>query len=165
MSGNDITLEDRLLQNGCIVMYRSPFLMEEHSCELVRSGWGFKEIYVAGEGSHNEFYDQVSLQLQFPAYFGRNLDALNDCLRDLSFPESRRLAFGLNRFDLLAQQDSAFAHAVLDIFAGMERRCLMRNERILFLVQSSNPDLHFPPVGSTAVGWNFKEWLDSDRKK
>ena len=165
MSEDTITLENRLLQNGCIVMYYSPFLMEQHSCELVLAGWTFKEIYAASKGSQNEFFDQVSMQLDFPDYFGRNLDALNDCLSDIVLPESRRLAFGLTRFDLLAQQSADFAHAVLDIFARMERSCLMRNERILLLIQSSNPNLNFPPVGGTPVLWNFKEWHNADRMK
>ena len=165
MSENETSLESRLLQNGCVVMYHNPFLMEEHSSELVRSGWKFQEIYLANDGSHEEFYDHVSMQLGFPDYFGRNLDALNDCLKDVVLPEGGRLALGLIRFDLLAQKDASFAHAVLDILAGMERRCLMKNERILLLVQSSDPDLHFPPVGGTPVLWNFKEWLNAHRTK
>ncbi|WP_291079905.1 barstar family protein [Dietzia sp. UBA5065] len=33
-------------------------------------------------------YDETSAALQFPDYFGRNLDALDECLRDLDLPES-----------------------------------------------------------------------------
>jgi RNAse (barnase) inhibitor barstar len=35
--------------------------------------------------SKDEFYDAVAAALSFPAWFGRNLDALHDCLRDLSW--------------------------------------------------------------------------------
>lgn len=165
MQENHNKLENRLLQNGCVVLYQSPFLLEAHSSELASSGWKFTEVYVAKDGRPEEFFDQVAMMLEFPGYFGRNLNALNDCMGDIAFPESGRLALGLTRFDLLAHTDPAFAHAVLDIFAGVERQYLLEGKRILFLVQSSDPDLNFPVVGSSPVGWNFEEWLDSKRKK
>ena len=31
-------------------------------------------------------YDYLTEELAFPAYFGRNLDALHDCLTDISAP-------------------------------------------------------------------------------
>ena len=33
-------------------------------------------------------YDETSAALQFPEYFGRNLDAVDECLRDLDLPEA-----------------------------------------------------------------------------
>jgi RNAse (barnase) inhibitor barstar len=164
MPDDETTLEHRLLQNGCVVLYLNPFLMEEHSGLLVQSGWQFKEVYVGETGTINEFFDHVAMALEFPDYFGRNLDAFRDCLSDLTFREGLKLAFGLTRFDLVAKQDAAFANAVLDIFAEVERHCLMEGGRVLFLVQSSDPDIHFPVVGATPVLWNFEEWLDSKRK-
>lgn len=29
------------------------------------------------------FHDDIAIKLDFPNYYGRNLDALNDCLREL----------------------------------------------------------------------------------
>ena len=165
MHTDNTTLEGRLLQNGCVVMYHSPFLMEEHSGALVSSGWRFKEIYLADKGTQEELFEQVALMLDFPDHFGRNLDAFRDCLSDLDFYGNARLALGLERFHVLAHRDPAFAHAVLDIFAESERRCLMEGKRVLFMVQSDDPDLNFPQVGATPVLWNFEEWLDSKRKK
>jgi len=34
-------------------------------------------------GTRQALYDEVSAALQFPAYFGENWDALNDCVKDL----------------------------------------------------------------------------------
>lgn len=164
MSDNEHLLESRLLQNGCVVLYHSPFLLETHSGLLVRQGWQFKEISVANTGAEEEFYDQVSLALDFPGYFGRNLNAFRDCLWDIAFPANGRLALGLIRFDLVAKHSNEFAHAVLDICAEAERSWLMEGKRVLFLVQSSDPDLTLPPIGAINAGWNFEEWLDSKRK-
>ena len=37
-------------------------------------------------GSAEAVYDYLEKELSFPAYFGRNLDALHDCLTDVSSP-------------------------------------------------------------------------------
>jgi RNAse (barnase) inhibitor barstar len=158
-------LESRLLQNGCVVLYYSPFQMEAHADLLCSIGWRFKEVLVAESGTQEEFYDQLSLMLEFPSYFGRNLNAFRDCLGEINFPESGRLALQLVRFDAVARRDARFAHAVLDILAESERRWLMQSRRILFMVQSSNPDLTFPGVGASPVLWNFEECQDSARKR
>lgn len=37
-------------------------------------------------GTAEAVYDYLEKELSFPAYFGRNLDALHDCLTDVSSP-------------------------------------------------------------------------------
>ena len=37
-------------------------------------------------GSAEAVYDHLQKELSFPAYFGRNLDALHDCLTDIGSP-------------------------------------------------------------------------------
>ena len=37
-------------------------------------------------GSAEAVYDYLQKELSFPAWFGRNLDALHDCLTDVSSP-------------------------------------------------------------------------------
>ena len=37
-------------------------------------------------GTADAVYDYLAEELSFPTYFGRNLDALHDCLTDLSSP-------------------------------------------------------------------------------
>ena len=37
-------------------------------------------------GTADAVYDYLTEELHFPAYFGRNLDALHDCLTDVSSP-------------------------------------------------------------------------------
>ena len=37
-------------------------------------------------GSAEAVYDHLQKELSVPAYFGRNLDALHDCLTDISSP-------------------------------------------------------------------------------
>ena len=37
-------------------------------------------------GTPEAVYDYLTRELAFPAYFGRNLDALHDCLTDVATP-------------------------------------------------------------------------------
>ena len=37
-------------------------------------------------GTADAIYDHLTAELSFPAWFGRNLDALHDCLTDIGTP-------------------------------------------------------------------------------
>jgi RNAse (barnase) inhibitor barstar len=158
-------LETRLLQCGCVALYYNQLLWKQDSAELVSHGWQFQHIYTAQLGNLDEFYDQVASALEFPSYFGRNLNALRDCLRDLVFLKPGCLALGLDCFDVFVRNDRDLAHAVLDVFASMEREFLLNGHRLLLMVQSNDPDLFFPKVGGFDVCWNPEEWLDARRTK
>ncbi len=51
---------------------------------LRRSGWTFAHLEGADVVTVEGFHDAIAAALAFPAYYGRNLDALNDCLRDVA---------------------------------------------------------------------------------
>ena len=46
-----------------------------------------------------DFYTQIAKDLHFPDYFGKNLDALNDCLGDLSWLEHNQVHIVLTHYD------------------------------------------------------------------
>lgn len=55
-----------------------------------------KRIFLSGIKSMQDFHDLVQSTLEFPRYYGRNLDAFWDCLTDL--PRNTRIEFiGLER--------------------------------------------------------------------
>jgi RNAse (barnase) inhibitor barstar len=41
--------------------------------------------------TRDELLDQIAIGLRFPEYFGRNWDALDECLRDLHWIEAMRI--------------------------------------------------------------------------
>lgn len=45
-----------------------------------------------GLSGKTKLLDALRVALEFPAYFGRNWDALSDCLQDMSWIQSRRVA-------------------------------------------------------------------------
>jgi RNAse (barnase) inhibitor barstar len=60
-----------------------------------------------------EFYVQINAALRFPDYFGANLDALYDCLCDLSWLEQKHVVLIFTRAELLLSQAKADEKAAL----------------------------------------------------
>ncbi len=69
-----------------------------------------------------EFYDTMAKVFRFPDYFGRNLDALEECLNDLFVDRSKayRLLI-VNGDQLLCESDERTVNAVFDILAGVPK--------------------------------------------
>lgn len=59
--------------------------------------------------------------------------------------------------------DRRTAQILLDIFAYQARCAILIGNRIIYLVQSNDPQLSFEPVGAMPVMWNDAEWLNSKR--
>jgi hypothetical protein len=87
----------------------------------------------------------------FPNYYGRSLDAWNDCLSDLPVPELGGVALVLRRFDSYSNGSGAAlmhsgrmeAEVILDILAGTARYFLVFGRRCVTLVQTDDPKARF----------------------
>ncbi|MFC7613657.1 barstar family protein [Actinokineospora soli] len=62
--------------------------------------------------SRSDFYEAVAAALEFPEWFGHNLDALYDCLTDLSWLPPGEHVLVWARPDVLAQIDPAGSRAI-----------------------------------------------------
>jgi hypothetical protein len=118
-----------------------------------------------------ELHRDIAAALDFPGYYGRNLDALNDCLRDVvtydygTSREATGLVLVFTGYDAFAGRCPRAAQTVLDILADRARSAALIGHRMCCLVQSNDPTIRFDPVGAMPVMWNDAEWLDSDRKQ
>ena len=101
--------------------------------------------------------------MNFPAYYGRNLDALNDCIGDMEIAEEGGRVLVFNRYDSFAAKVPDVAWSVLDILESNSRRLLLLGRRLIVLVQSDDPRISFERVGGRPVSWNMREWLNSSR--
>lgn len=78
--------------------------------------------------SREQLHDTLAQQLAFPAHYGRNLDALYDCLTDLTEDVELRLV----------HREELFAH--LGVYADV-LQALLRD------ACAENPRLHFTMEG------------------
>jgi len=72
----------------------------------------------AGVGTRDQLFDVLSGELNFPSYFGRNWDALWDCLGDLSWIDRRRVIIA---HEAVPDLDPATLRSYLELLA----QCVM----------------------------------------
>lgn len=69
-----------------------PFTFVDDPAALpVEAGVVEARIAVGEAGHKKALLEALALALRFPGYFGHNWDALEECLRDLSWIEARRV--------------------------------------------------------------------------
>lgn len=148
-------LDYSLVKNSFVTLFWRPSLLDETVVWLRGSAYDVVEFDAASWGSADDMYDDFSATLGFPDYFGRNLDALNDCIGDVASGDYgwRRDATGLvlvlRGFETFATVDRKTAQMVLDILAGQARSALLIGNRMMCLVQSNDPRLVFEPEPPT----------------
>jgi hypothetical protein len=134
---------------------------------------GFRIVHLAANGwtTERDMHRTIAAALQFPDYYGHNLDALNDCLGDVACfgpyddaAEGTGLMLSFTDYDHFAAASPRAAQIVLDIIADQARRAAVVQRRFFALVHSNDPDIRFEPIGAVPVMWNSDEWLDSKRR-
>lgn len=157
------SLDWTLLQNGWINLYRKPEILEKDMDWLVEYGYKIYRVKCGHWSSKEVALKDLGIVLDFPDYYGHNLDAFNDCLSDLEVPADTGAVIVLLRYDRFAEVDSELAHQILDIIADNARLFMLFGQRLVTLAQTNDPNLSFAPVGSTSVDWNRHEWLIKNR--
>jgi hypothetical protein len=159
-----------LAQNSFVSMFFRRSMLEDFAGWLREQGYQLVEVDCQEPRDSTEMLVALGRAFSFPEYYGRNLNALNDCMRDVAgyhygaLDSATGTVLILNRYDAFAALDGNAAHAILDIFAGQARSAALIGHRMLCLVQSNDPRLTFEPVGAMPVIWNPREWLDSSRR-
>lgn len=110
---NDQQLDWTILRDGGVALYCKPEILTQDLNWLESKGYGIVS-FEAGEWSCEEqMHLELKSALSFPDYYGRNLDALNECIcEDLVVPDEGGLVLVFRSYD-------SFASAVqLDMRAG-----------------------------------------------
>ena len=110
-------------------------------------------------------HQNLKTALNFPDYYGENLNAFADCLGDMYNKRYSGLILVFRRYDNFVEEDGKFAEAILDSIARESRVWLLTGQKLIGLIQSDNPDLDFPELGGIRPSWNGIEWLNENRKK
>jgi len=161
---NDLErLDWRLLQNGCINLYWRSKILNEDVSWLEKHCYQINSMDCSGWDNLNVLHDAFAEELKFPDWYGKNLDALNDCLSDLEIAMEGGRVIVLRGFDGVAAKIPEAAQGVMHILAKNARRFLLFGKRLIVLVQSDDPKISFDPVGAQPVGWNPRERLNKNR--
>jgi hypothetical protein len=159
-----------LIRDGVVTLFWRERLFEDALAELRAMGYKVVELDAAASVDVQAFLVAVGKAFDFPDYYGRNLDALNDCLRDVatfdygSDPDSTGTVVAFRHYDRIVSMDASRAEAVLDILTDRARDGLLIGHRMMVLIQSDDPDLSFGPLGAQSARWNQREWMDITRQ-
>jgi hypothetical protein len=88
----------------------------------------FKNTFIARlEGSHcttsNDLYKELKKAFELPDYFGKNLDALYDCLMDLEWIPKDHVVLIIDHFDLLLSQELNDPELLEDFLITLDDVC------------------------------------------
>ncbi|GGO69738.1 barstar family protein [Nocardioides deserti] len=94
---------------------------------LERAGWRLFHLDGRAHPSRAETLEALGEALALPSWWGRNLDALADCLRDLAAePGTGRTALLWDGWGVLHDQDPRTVDVVLRLLAGAGLTVLLR---------------------------------------
>ena len=152
-------LDFQILQNGWISTYWQPAILNNDLQWFNNNHFRVVDFDCANWKDEAIMHDEIKVKLDFPAYYGSNLNALNDCLCDIEIP-NEGLVVVFKNFQHVAKQ---YAHDLLDIFANKARLHMLFGRKLLTLIQVDDPNFEIPAVGACPVSWNRKERLNSKR--
>jgi hypothetical protein len=163
-------LDFRLVMNGFVTLFWRPEILATAVGWLEDHGYEVNQLDAAVWDAEAQMYRAMSDALNFPDYFGHNMNALNDCMRDVvsgdyGWPaEATGLVLVLSGYDAFAARCPTASQVLLDILADHGRSAALFGRRLLFLVQTNDPQIVFSPVGARPVNWNDAEWCTWQRQ-
>lgn len=168
---NDQQLDWMILRDGGIALYWRPEILAKDVNWLKSREYLIYSFEAAEWKSEEGMHEALQTVLSFPDYYGRNLNALDECMwDDLYIPEIGGLVLVLNHYDRFVRGmrgDNPIGEnsgdAVLGIFARAIRYHSLAGKRLLVLVQSDDAKIQFGRLGCISAGWNWSERLNKDR--
>ena len=161
-------LDFQLVQNGFVSAFRRSEVLERALLWLRNHGYRTVTFDAGAWTSAAAMHQSFASALDFPEYYGQNLDALNDCLSDAAevgygwTAVDTGLVLVLDGFDRFYLRNPE-ALMVLEILNETGQRAALYGNRILTLVRTDDPDAHYGPIGGQEVRWNPDEFLRSAR--
>ncbi len=153
-------LDWSILQNGWISLYWKKSILKKDLKWFEDENYNIVDFDCRLWTDETKMHEQLKQKLNFPDYYGKNFDALNDCLTYIQINATGQIVV----FNHLDSIDIETIQILLDVFADNSRRHILFGERLIVLAQVDNPNFKIAPVGATTVSWNKQEWLDSKRQ-
>jgi Barstar (barnase inhibitor) len=154
---------------SAVNLYFKPAVLDRDIAALRDAGYRIVAVDASGWVDVADMHRDLAEAFGFPAHYGQNWAALNDCLSDVrafywGLPAGTlKVVLVLRRFEAFAAKCPDEAHLLLDIYARNQRAALIGGDHLICLVQSDDPSLQLAPRGATSAQWNRDEWLNRNR--
>ena len=147
-------LDWQLLQVSSVHRYQGDNELERTATGLAGLGYLVHHFDASNWRHEDEMHAAFAAELEFPSYYGHNLDALNDAFKDIaeyrygSDPSTTGTVLVLARYEQFAVHNHELAYALLDSFARGARHGLLVGHPMLCLISAM---YDFSEVGATPV--------------
>ena len=151
------------MQNSPIALYWNFEIWRKHTDWFGQHGYKVISFDAAKWCTEEAFHEDLKAGLEFPDYYGMNMDALDECLGDLEFHDLDGIVIAIKNYQVFEKLLPRTAQVLLDVLADNSWTQLLFGKRLVALVQTDQADASFAPVGAKPVLWNPEEWLNSKR--
>jgi RNAse (barnase) inhibitor barstar len=165
--GTDDLMSDRLdwltLLSGPVSMYWREAYLDEDVQWFRDNGYRVDSVDASQWDTEAQMHVDLARALDFPNYYGANIDAFTDCLFDLEIPEEGGRVVVFRHYEVAVARFPRVAQQLLDITAWQARKHLLFGLRLIALVQTDDVRIDLAPVGAIAPSWNRRECFNKDR--
>jgi hypothetical protein len=133
----------RLFQNGFVHRVDDTQGLSKAAALLADLGYLVHQTDASSWRTEHDLHDALAETMSFPDYYGRNLDALNDVLRDVaafeygSTPTATGTALLINSYDRVSEISPRLAYLVVDIFARQAQHAALLGHPMLCIVTTT----------------------------
>ncbi len=125
-------------------LWHAAFDVEDVRHTVEHAGWRFASVDGWRHQSKAEFLAAVGEALDFPDYYGRNFDALGDCLGDVSSGDSEGVVLLWDGWGPLAHADERAFSVALSVLGG--RVNAERGGPFVVLLRGDGPETTLPSL-------------------
>lgn len=145
------------LRRGAICFYHQVNILKEDIDWFKNSAYKIYSMNCEEWKSIEQFHKSISKILEFPEYYGSNMNAFEDSLCELDVDGYSGALLVLLGYDTFAKNFPEDAFTILDIIASVSRLYLIDGIKVITLVQTNDRKLSFPPVGCFSISFNLRE--------
>lgn len=134
----------RWVRNGFVNPVADSAEFKQSLERLERRGYHVVNFDAGSWADHADFHADFNVKLHFPHYYGSNLDALNDCLRDVADGEygwpktATGIALAFANFSVFEELHPNTAAALRNIISEQGRRAALFGNRFFALLQAEH---------------------------
>lgn len=127
-----------------VQIWHAAFPVEDVRHAVEHAGWRFGHVDGWTHQDKAGFLDAVAEALDFPDWFGRNFDALADCLSDVSGPEGAGTVLLWDGWGAFAREDPQAFDVALDVLR--ERTQDPQRPAFAVLMRGEGPAVDVPSL-------------------
>ncbi|MBI9052044.1 MAG: barstar family protein [Anaerolineaceae bacterium] len=128
-------------RDGPIVLFHDQEILNKDIHWLKEHHYLTKSFDCSAWETMNDFHKDVYQQLNFPEYYGKGMDAFNDCMWDVPVPDIGGMTILLNHFDQFQNE----SRINLEILAIHIFHNITYGKRLLVLIQIEDHIFNFFP--------------------